>query len=463
MPFPPPRPAPDPQVALLTAELQRQAAYVELAERLARAPDVAGIYRVVSDFIPRVLGVPRASLALLGKGASSGKFTVVALGGAGGVLDTGVWFPAEATALSLACRERRSITTLEFAVDRFPDWRNLHAEKGLCHFIVSPLRASSGAVLGTFNIGMPGPNPVTPDEVARARSFAQVVASNLELRELSETLSASLQTLQSTQEQLIQSEKVAALGDLLAGFAHEINTPLGVALTAATLMGNELQTARDVLNGPRVSRRELLQALDRASESTELVFANLQRGAALLQELKERASSDRRSIIETLDLATLCAGVVDSMAPFLSEHGCTVRLSVTPLTLRTDAGALRSILINLIQNACIHGYSGPPSGEPCEVHVTLEPVASAARQEARLTVRDHGRGIPQDIADRVFEPFFTTRRGQGGTGLGLHFAHAAARAALRGRLELVPVDRGTAFVCRFPSLADGRLPTGGQP
>ena len=265
--------------------LARHAAYVELSARAAAAPDRASVYQVVSSYLPKVLGVPRGSIALLGTDDHADAFTVIALGGDGTALRQGQWMPLADSAIAVACAERRAVSTLEFGVDRFADWRMLHAKSGLAQFVVCPLMTREGPI-GTLNLGLPEHATLEESDIRTAEQFAVAVAGNLYLQSLNERLEGSIDALKSAQEQLVLREKQAAIGNLVSGFAHEVNTPLGVARTAVSMMGDGVARARTMLASAAVSKRGLLDVLDAIEERATLADSNLARDVRLLRSIK---------------------------------------------------------------------------------------------------------------------------------------------------------------------------------
>lgn len=272
-----------------------------------------------------------------------------------------------------------------------------------------------------------------------------------------EKLETAYRALKDTQDSLMQAEKMASLAMLVAGVAHEINTPVGVALGCAGHLSAKTRELADALGGRAVRRSLLLDYAAQAEESSRLIQQNLARAAALIQSFKavavDHASQERR----IFDLAAYLAEVTASLLPRAREAGARVVVECPPgLVFDSHPGALAQIVANLTMNALIHGFDGRRGGT-----VTLTAAQDPdAADWVRLVCADDGRGVPAEHLPRLFEPFFTTRRGAGGSGLGLHIVYNLATQTLGGRIAAENRDGGGAvFTLRLPKTA----PTADKP
>lgn len=259
-------------------------------------------------------------------------------------------------------------------------------------------------------------------------------------------LTASLQRLEETRGVLVEREKLAALGGLVAGVAHEINTPLGVAVTAVSHGEDRVRTLVERAGSGQLTRGELRALAAEIQTALELASANLQRGAALVQSFKkvavDQASEESRDVV----LGELVADVVASLTPILRRGRVEARLTeVAAVRACADVGALAQILTNLVQNACVHAFDGTTGARTVEVRL------ADAGDTAVLEVRDNGRGMTAEVQARVFEPFFTTRRGAGGSGLGMHILHGLVTQRFKGSVALRSAPgEGTIWTIALP-------------
>jgi signal transduction histidine kinase len=251
---------------------------------------------------------------------------------------------------------------------------------------------------------------------------------------------------------IARNERLAALGSLVAGVAHEINTPLGNALMVSTTLADHLREfdhARD--DGP-LKRSTFDQFIARVHESNDHLLRNLRRAADLILHFKQVAvdqTSDRRRRFE---LGTVLEDVLATVSSRVRKAGHTIEARCPP-GIRMDSypGAIGQIVTNLVENALIHAFDNRQNG-----HIVI--CASAlSDHEAEITVSDDGNGIPSQDIGRIFDPFFTTRLGSGGSGLGLSIVLNLVRDALGGDIgvESAPAQ-GTRFVIRIPATAPAR-------
>jgi two-component system NtrC family sensor kinase len=258
---------------------------------------------------------------------------------------------------------------------------------------------------------------------------------------------AALAELRATQAQLIQAEKLAALGQLVAGVAHEINTPIGLALTTSTAFDHHLGELRRSVATGQISRSQLMQTAERLSEGTRLIFSNLTRAADLVHNFKQvavdQAIEDRRRF----EARDWLVELMSTLGPLLRRKGHEVRLACPAgIVLDSYPGALAQVISNLALNAVLHAF---PDGRTGTLAVDVTRLDEA---RVRIVFRDDGRGIPEENRLRIFDPFFTTRRDKGSTGLGLHIVYNLVTSTLQGRIELESgEDRGTAFTIELPA------------
>lgn len=269
--------------------------------------------------------------------------------------------------------------------------------------------------------------------------------TNLALqRALKETHNAFKQ-LQSTQASLVQAEKMAALGGLVAGVAHEINTPVGVALTGASILAQETQSLARLLASGAIRKTDLLAYVQVAQESTLLLLNNIQRAADLIQSFKRVAVDQTSEARRLFNLHDYIADVLASLHPALKRSNVQVTVEC-PDGLMIDGypGAFSQIITNLVMNALIHAYSNREAG-------VLQLIIRREDKMASLDFIDQGNGIAADILPRIFDPFFTTTRGSGGSGLGLNIVYNLTVRTLGGRIDVKStLGQGTCFSLTFP-------------
>lgn len=278
-----------------------------------------------------------------------------------------------------------------------------------------------------------------------ARDVTERVALEASLRARTAELTASLEALHAAQAELVQQEKLAALGRLVAGIAHEINTPLGVTLTAVSLARDRTEEIRAAITAPTPSRRAVLQAVDGMGSALDLALSNARRAASLISDFKKVAVDQTGELERAIDLYEYLGSVLTAISPLLRAEQLTVHLTGEPVTLTTRPGAIAQVLTNAIQNCALHAFT---AGD-CPREVWLRCHREGA--EARIDVEDRGVGMSPELLARAFEPFVTTRMGAGGTGLGLHIVHSIVVQVLKGRLSLRSAPKcGTTLTLRIP-------------
>jgi PAS domain S-box-containing protein len=273
----------------------------------------------------------------------------------------------------------------------------------------------------------------------------RVVQRTTELQNANQELSRTLEALKVAKDQLVQSEKLAALGALVAGVAHELNTPIGNGLTVASALEDKAQRFNQRLaNGLR--RSELQQFVDDTRQAADILVRNLGRTGALVTSFKQVAMDQTNAQRRRFSLPALVSEVLLTLTSTTGKTGCTVTSHIEEeLWLDSYPGALGQVFTHLIHNALLHGFNPQEAGQ---IGVRAW---SANPQQVITEVRDNGRGIHPDHLHRVFEPFFTTRMGQGGSGLGLHIVHNLVTHMLGGSIELhSQPGQGTRLTLKLP-------------
>jgi signal transduction histidine kinase len=295
------------------------------------------------------------------------------------------------------------------------------------------------------------------DELGSMASAANFFVSEIShreeaLRQAKNQADATLAELKETQSNLIQAEKLASLGQLVAGVAHEINTPLGVALTTSTALEREVARLEAQVSGGRISKSEFTSSLARLNEGSKLLLSNLSRAIDLVYSFKQVAADQASGERRQFDLKTWLDELLTSLGPVLRKSGHKVVVTCpTDLVLDTYPGSLAQVLTNLVMNALVHAYPPGQTG-------VLTIAASHSRAGMlRLSFSDDGRGIsPQNLA-KIFDPFFTTGRERGSTGLGLHIVYNLVTARLQGNIEVDSTPgRGTTFTIELPIALSNR-------
>jgi signal transduction histidine kinase len=285
-------------------------------------------------------------------------------------------------------------------------------------------------------------------DIARATNFfvTEIGRRERALRRAKDQADHALHDLHQAQDDLIRAEKLASLGQLVAGVAHEINTPLGIALTTATLVRDETRAFQGLVAAGTLSRSRLTHFVDRVGEGTQLLCANLTRAADLVHGFKQvavdRASDERRRF----DLDVWLGELLASLQPMLRKGGHRIeRDAPSGIVVDTYPGVLAQVVTNLVANAVVHGFAGGERPGTITVRV------SGTGPLVRLEVSDDGSGIAPEHLGRIFDPFFTTARSHGSTGLGMHIVHNLVTARLQGRIAVESEPgRGTLVRLEFP-------------
>jgi signal transduction histidine kinase len=279
----------------------------------------------------------------------------------------------------------------------------------------------------------------------RGVQLEELRALQARLAERTEALTRSLDELRQTQAELVQREKLAALGQLVAGVAHEINTPLGVSYTGVTLALERVSELERALGGAPPSRRQLLELIGAGREALQVAATNAERAASLIANFKRVAVDQTSEAEREIELLAYLGAIAGSLSPMLREAHAELRCEGVPVTLVTRPGAIAQVVTNLVQNALVHAFTDAHAQRV----VTLR--CGPDGDHACLQVIDAGVGMGEELAKRVFEPFVTTRRGAGGSGLGMHIVHQQVYEALGGTITLdTAPGRGTRVAIRLP-------------
>ncbi len=235
--------------------------------------------------------------------------------------------------------------------------------------------------------------------------------------------------LRSTQNKLIQSEKMAALGGLVAGVAHEINTPMGIGVTASSHQQECLSNFEALRQSGCASNEDLEELLEDVKEAADIIHVNLQRAVELIQSFKQVAVDQSTQEQRRFNLKTYLQEILLSLHPRLKRSGHRVELNCPDdIELDSYPGALSQILTNMVMNSLIHAFQADEKG-------VLSIDAARMKGGVRLTYADNGHGMVAEQAARVFEPFYTTRRGSGGSGLGMNIVYNLVTDKLGGSIE----------------------------
>ena len=257
----------------------------------------------------------------------------------------------------------------------------------------------------------------------------KVEARTKQLEQTNKGLRNALEDLQNAQSQLVQSEKMASLGGLVAGVAHEINTPIGIGVTASSHLQQKLEELKKQYIDGQMTRPDLENYLSTAQESGQIIFANLNRAAELIQGFKQVAVDQSSEIKRRFNLSEYIDEILISLRPKLKKTKHEVRVTCPEdLVIDSFPGAFSQIVTNFVVNSLIHGFDGIENG-----HINIDVRVQGSR--ILFVYQDDGVGVTEDVRDKIFEPFFTTKRGLGGSGLGTHVVYNLITQVLSGSIE----------------------------
>jgi signal transduction histidine kinase len=282
---------------------------------------------------------------------------------------------------------------------------------------------------------------------------AELIEQSKELQMAHKEVEQTLENLRLSNEELARKEKLAALGALVAGVAHEINTPIGNSLVTVSVLNKETQSINAQFQSSNALKRSVLKHyFEDAGNTCDILQRNLQRAADLVTSFKQLAIDQTSSQRHSFQLAELVSELVVMFAPQTKSCGCTIFCDIDPeLILDSYPGLLGQALNHLIHNAIIHAFEGRSNGR-------IDVTARLNHDEwLELSVTDDGNGIPAADLRRIFDPFFTTKFGTGGSGLGLHITYNIVTAILGGRINFnSTVGEGSSFTLILPTIAPQR-------
>ena len=266
-----------------------------------------------------------------------------------------------------------------------------------------------------------------------------------EARRSAQETAKALDDLRRTQESLLQAERLASLGGLVAGVAHEINTPVGIALTSASVLMEATDKVNEAVAGGNIKKSDIQRYLETAGESARLIMNNAYRAAHLIHSFKQIAVDQVSEARRRFELHDYINEVVSSLQPKLKKTRIRVAIDCPPdIVLDSYPGALAQVITNLTLNCVEHAFDADAEGS-IAIRVALD------GDWIEMRVVDDGKGIPADMLDKVFDPFVTTRRGQGGTGLGLNIVFNLIAKQFAGTISVSSVlGHGASFVLRIP-------------
>lgn len=266
------------------------------------------------------------------------------------------------------------------------------------------------------------------------------------LSDANDQLGKAYDDLKQAQQTLVESEKMTSLGSLVAGVAHEINTPIGISVTASSYLQERVADFKQHIEAKQLSRTYLNEFTQNLDESMQLLQGNLRRASELIASFKQVAVDQSSEARYNFSLADNLHQVVVSLGYKLKKAQCEVDIQCDPkLSIYSFPGSFTQIYSNLILNSIHHGFDGWDRPRKITIQVAQQ------GDELVIDYSDNGRGIPPEILPRIFDPFVTSKRGQGGSGLGTHIIYNLVVQLLRGRIHCASQPgQGAQFHIRLP-------------
>lgn len=359
-----------------------------------------------------------------------------------------------------------------------PNWENTRADarKAGVHACWSyPVISPDGEIYGSLAAFFTETRTPTDEEInaleyeakilsiiiERSRNIDAIKKANSDLefrvkertRELSESnmlLNKALEQRNEVRLQLLEMENMAALGTMMSSLTHEINTPIGVAITASTYLKAMQQSSQDMFNDNTLKRSDLEAFYAECNEASDIIERNLNRTSQLIRTFKQLSVDQHSQEARPLNLCLYIDEVLLSLKPRLKRYGHVFCIDVNAdLEIRSNPGALSQILINLIMNSAQHAFEAGESGQ-ITIKARLE-TDSQLNHHLFLAYSDNGKGMTEHTVSNIYKPFFTSARHAGGTGLGMHICYNLAVEALNGSIDCESsVGKGTKIILRFP-------------
>jgi PAS domain S-box-containing protein len=315
--------------------------------------------------------------------------------------------------------------------------RDIGRARGFRSLLLTPLMSGKGLV-GLISVTRKEPGSFADHHVQLLRTFADqalIAIENVrlfdEVQARTRELSLSLEELRAAQDRLVQTEKLAALGLLVAGVAHEINTPVGTSLTVASALEGKIAAIAADFAQDTLKRSSLKEFLQTSHEASSQLVGNLNHAAELIQSFKQVATDRNLSNQRIFDLGHLTEQVAMSLRSGLGRQNLTLNVECQPdLTMNSYPGPYGQVLNNLFLNAVLHAFPDDQIG------IIDIRVLASGNDHVEIVFSDNGCGMSSSVRRQAFDPFFTTRRDHGSTGLGLHIVYSIVTNGLGGRLTL---------------------------
>ena len=265
-------------------------------------------------------------------------------------------------------------------------------------------------------------------------------------RKYAESLQESLETLKNAQQQLVEAEKMSALGGLVAGVAHEVNTPLGISITAASIFKDKIKHLSKAIRENTLSKTQLDEFISDINEADEILIKNLDRAALLIKNFKKISIDQSSEDLRDFELNSYIQEVISTFRSELRTNNVNLNLELSPESIKMHSypGAVFQIIINLLQNSIVHAFQ-----DITEKNITLKTELDG--KYALISCLDNGHGVHEEVSAKIFEPFVTTKRNKGGTGLGLNITYNLVTQHLGGSIKLdAQTKQGACFIIKIP-------------
>jgi len=272
------------------------------------------------------------------------------------------------------------------------------------------------------------------------------------LKESNQELLSTLEKLHEFQGQLVETEKMASLGDMVAGIAHEVNTPIGLGVTASSLLADKLTEIKAAFESKTLKSSQLKKFLNDSDENVAIIFRNLERAAKLISSFKKVAVDQSSAENRTFNVHGLLDEVLLTLSAKLQSANVDISVNCpSDLYVNSKPGPINQILINLILNSIYHAFEG-------REHGTISINVMNLSDQLHINYSDDGIGIDDSIKAKIFDPFTTTKRGSGGSGLGMHLVYNLVTQALDGHIVLEnEFEHGVNFDITFPVEVSSKL------